>query len=176
MAIDSSGAALPSQLPLGRGMPQTSVGTVDKEGVRSPPPEASGYPVFRRICDAILTEIGQLQEFLNGDRLVGDWFGPVVEIEALLEQLYDTPWGEAESLKRIVVAIQAQINNSTLDHRHVSFLTDVFRNLRVRYLIDSAAVDEVLRAVQQHKLDLFRGTVSEPIIQKRFKIVEDTAP
>lgn len=145
-------------------------------GKRPPPPQTTGYLEFRRICDAVLTEIGQLQELLAGDQLIGDWFGPVVEIEALLEKLYDTPWGEAEALKRIVVSIQAQINNSPLDGRHVRFLTEVFRNLRVRYLIDSIAVDEVQHAVKRHGLDLFRGTVSEPVVRKRYMIVEDTGP
>jgi hypothetical protein len=144
-------------------------------GVRSSPPDYQ-LPLFRRICDAILTETSQLQEVLVGDQLGADKFGPVVEIEALLEQLYDTPWGEAESLKRIVVAIQAQIHNSTLDTRHLSFLTEVFHNLRVRSQIDSAAVEEVQCAAKRHKLDLFRGTVSEPVVLKRYKIVEDTAP
>ena len=162
MAIDSTGAALPAQLPLGQGMPQSS-GTAGAPKVgTSLRPQTNNHLVLCQICDAILTEIGQLQELMTGDQLVGDWFGLVVEIQALLEQLYDTPWGEAESLKRIVVAIQAQINNAPLDGRHVSFLTDVFRNLRVLHLINSAAVNEVLNAVKRHKLDLFRGTVSEP--------------
>jgi hypothetical protein len=90
--------------------------------------------------------------------------------------LYETPWGHAEALQRVVVEVQAQVNNAPLDGRHVQFLADVFRNLRVRYLIDPSAVEEVQESVERHHLDPFRGTVSEPVVRKRYKLVEDTEP
>jgi len=131
------------------------------------------YKKFRTRCDGILTEVRELEASLARNSFADNWVGPAAEIEMLLEDLYDTRWGKSESLKRVVVKLQAQLNNARWDHRHVAFLKEVLRGLRVRYSIDETAVREVAEAVTRHGLDPFRGSLSASETLKRLKIVEE---
>lgn len=134
--------------------------------------QASKYQPFRKNCDALFEEITNIEDYLVEDVVSDEGLERIVEIEHLLEQLYDCHWGEAESLKRVVVSIQSQINNTEWTSSHVNFLKEVLSLLRVRYVIDQSTVDECYDLIEEHGLDPFRGTVSEPEIQKHYKIVE----
>lgn len=133
------------------------------------------FGIFRRLCDAILSEVRELGISKHDQPLPDDWRGAAAEIETLLEKLYSVQWGKPEALKRVVSAILFQIANAEWDGRHVLFLDETIRRLRVRYAIDSSAVDECQEDARQNKLDSFRGTLAEPKVLKRFKIVEDAA-
>src|ERR1700722_8530604 len=83
------------------------------------PKEVATYPTFRRLCDAIYNELGRVSAFMVDDKVSDQGSEVVAEIESLLEKLYSCPFGEGESLKRVVVAIQSQVNNAEWDNRHI---------------------------------------------------------
>ena len=93
-------------------------------------------------------------------------------MEQLLRDLYKCPWGKDECLKRIVVALRSQIGNAVWTRSHVAFLDEALRLVRGRYVVDESAVREVMSLVTRHGLDKYRGTISEPAVRKRYKIVE----
>ena len=113
-----------------------------------------------------------MEDFLVDGKVIEAGLEVFVEVEHLLERLYECPWGEGECLKRVVVAVQAQINNSWWTQAHVQFLDDIVGRLRVRYLINEAVVRECYELIELHGLDPFRGGVSEPEVRKRFRIQE----
>jgi hypothetical protein len=136
------------------------------------PAYTPAYREFRKICDRLVEEIWKLEDFLEGDKFLPEVAEVTVEIEALLEQLFDCEWGQGEGLKSVVVAIQSQINNTVWDKRHFAFLTDVIPFLRVRYLVDRETVNQIYDAVRNHGLDEFRGTVSETPVKKKYRLEE----
>ncbi len=142
---------------------------------KSLPVDERDYKKFRTLCDGILAEVRELESMLARNSFADTWVGSAAEIEVLLEDLYDAKWGKVDCLKRVVAKLQAQLNNARWDARHVAFLDDVFRGLRVRYSIDDTAVREIAEAVARHGLDPFRGSLSDSGTSKRLKIVEDTA-
>ena len=143
-----------------------------KPSARGVSSQGSLYPEFRRLCDEIINELSQIDEFFIGDEVSDEGLEVVVEIEELLERLYSCPYGKGESLKRVVVAIQTQVNNAQWARRHVEFLKEVIRFMRVRFLVDEAAVDHCYELIKAHDLDEFRGTVSEPQVVKHYRIEE----
>lgn len=143
-----------------------------KSTFQGPPKDVSSYQAFRRLCDNILEELARIDAFVVQNELCDEGSEVVAEVEALLEVLYACPYGQGESLKRVVVAIQSQVNNARWDRRHVSFLRDVFRFLRVRYLVDEATVKTCYDFMKERGLDPFRGTICEPQVVKRYRIQE----
>ena len=138
-----------------------------------PPFEGSEeYALFRRICDDLTSEVNSLNDFLVDGKVAEEGSGTVVEIEYLLERLYDCNWGGDEILQRAVVAIQSQVNNAHWTTRHVEFFRDVLRFLRARYVLSESTIDECYEMIEKHGLDPFRGTLSEPEVVKRYRIVE----
>jgi hypothetical protein len=137
-----------------------------------PPKEVTSYPAFRGICDDIFNELTKIGAFLNHGEVRDEGAEITVEVEALLEKLYACPYGQGESLKRVVVAVQSQLNNARWNESHVEFLKDVIRYLRVRYLVDDATVDASYDMMRARGLDPFRGTVCEPRVIKRYRIEE----
>ncbi|HTU93568.1 MAG TPA: hypothetical protein VMF69_26040 [Gemmataceae bacterium] len=136
------------------------------------PKDVATYRAFRRLCDNIVKELGRIGAFLIKDKVSDEGAEVVAEIEALLEELYTCPHGQGESLKRVVVAVQSQVNNTVWDRRHIEFLRDLFFFLRVRYLVDEAAVDTCYDFMKARGLDPFRGTICEPRVTKRYRIEE----
>jgi hypothetical protein len=134
--------------------------------------EVSSYRTFRRLCDDIISELNGIDGFLQGDEVSDEGSEVVVEVEELLERLYDCPWGRGETLKRVVVAVQSQVGNARWARRHVEFVRDVIRFLRVRYLVDEAAVDACYGFMKQRGLDPFRGTICEPQTVKKYRLEE----
>lgn len=130
------------------------------------------YQVFRQICDDLRRELQRAKDFLVDGKVIEAGLEVIVEVEHLWERLYECPWGEGECLKRVVVAVQAQLNNSCWTQAHVQFLDDIVGRLRVRYLINEAVVRECHELIELHGLDPFRGGVSEPEVRKRFRIQE----
>ncbi|SRR5258707_3229313 len=137
------------------------------------PPDVEGWKKFRRTCDELLAELKRVDDYFEDDVVSEAGSGVILELESLLEQLYSYPWGAEECLKRIVVAIQTQINNARWTRRHVAFLKEVVRELRARYTIDEAEIAEVKEAIKRHGLNIFRGTVAEPTdAVRKYRIVE----
>jgi hypothetical protein len=141
---------------------------------RLPPAQGSHYRHFRQLCDRLVEELKKIDDFLDDGGVTEEGLEVVVEVEALLEALYDCPWGKGESLKRVVVAIQSQVNNANWKRPHVAFLKEVLPYLRVRYVIDDGTVAECYAMIKRQGLDPFRGTVSEPVVLKKYRIEEVT--
>ena len=138
-----------------------------------PPVEGSEeYALFRQLCDDLVSEVDAINDFLVDGEVTEEGLGAVVEIEHLLDRLYDCNWGKDEILQRAVVAVQSQVNNAQWTTRHVEFLRDVLRFLRPRYVLGEDTIDECYEIIEKHGLDPFRGTVSEPEVLKRYRIVE----
>lgn len=136
------------------------------------PQDVAANRAFRRLCNSLIEELGKIDVFFVGDEVSDEGAEVVTEVEALLEELYDRPYGQGESLKRVVVAVQSQVNNARWDRRHVDFLRDVFRFLRVRYLVNEATVIACYDAMKARGLDPFCGTIGEPRAVKRYRIEE----
>lgn len=134
------------------------------------------YQKFRAICDEIVAQVNQLEAYVTGEALDSDAAPHIVEIEDALERLYACHWGEGESLKMVVVALQSQLNNVQWDRRHVELLKNRVRRLRTAYLIDARFVDDCYQEIEELGLNQFRGTLSEGEVRKRYRIVEDTRP
>ncbi len=96
----------------------------------------------------------------------------VVEVEHLLDELYANGSGKHECLKRIVVAIGSQLYNVQWTSAHVTFLQDVANLLHTSYLIDDSLVSECLKLIKSHDLELFRATVAETEVRKKYRITE----
>lgn len=143
-----------------------------KSAQRQSSQEVASYVAFRRLSDDIYKEIERIGVFFVADEVSEKGAEVVAEIEVLLEQLYACPYGQGESLKRVVVAVQSQVNNAQWNRRHVEFLRDVVRYLRARYHVDEAAVDACYVMMKERGLDPFRGTVGAPRVVKRYRIEE----
>lgn len=135
-----------------------------------PPIDHDKYASYRRICDDLNSEVATLTDFLVDGTVTEEASGVVAEIESDLERLYDCHWGEGESLKRAVIAIQSQINNARWTAKHVDFLRSAVSFLRPRYLVNDLAVDELNQMIEQHGLDQFRGSVSDSEVATRYRI------
>jgi hypothetical protein len=118
---------------------------------------------FSQICERVLQELDDLDaaDYLADGKVSDEGAGVVAEIGSLLEQLFDCPFGEGESLKSVVVAIQSQTNNADWTSEIVAFLRDTMQFLRARYLVNDQTVDEVYQILKEHGLDRFRGSVSD---------------
>ncbi len=162
----------PSSLPIVSSSGGVGVRGKEKSAPKRYPQEFALYPAFRRLCDEIRRELGRIYAFLIDDVVSDEGAEVVVEVEELLEQLYAYPYGEGECLKRIVVAVQSQVNNTRWERHHVEFLNDVVRFLRVRYLVDEAAVKACYDFMKSHELNEFRGTICAPQVLKRYRIEE----
>ncbi len=141
--------------------------------------DVAAHQVFLQLCDGLVEELGKIDAFFIDDEVSDEGTEVVAEVEAILEELYDCPYGQGESLKRVVVAVQSQVNNARWDRRHVEFLRDVFCFLRVHYLLDETSVKTCYDFMRARGLDSFRGTISEPRVVKRYRIqevVEDDKP
>ena len=139
-----------------------------------PLPQREARNEYYRICDALKRELDEVDEFVSGGQLTDEGAGVVAEIEAQLEQLYDCQFGCGESLKAAVAAVQSQVNNAAWNVQHIRFLRNAVRYLRARSVIDAATVEEVNDLIEEHGLDVFRGTVSEPEVVRRYRIIEDS--
>ncbi len=134
--------------------------------------ESASYRDFRRICDELLMQAKRADDYLVDARLGDTGMEVVVEVEQLLDELYSNTWGTKECLKRIVLAIGSQIYNVAWTQAHVAFLKDVVRLLRISYLIDDSLVEECLKLIRVHGLEVFRGTIAETEVRKKYRIEE----
>ncbi len=151
---------------------RTGVDERNRASMRVAAERSASYRAFRRICDQLRSEIGRIDEFVDNSSVTDEGLEVVVEVEHLLELLYDCPWGEGESLKRVVVAIQSQVANAKWTVNHVDFLKDVINRLRIRYLINDAVVDDCYELIETHGLEEFRGSVTETETRKKYRIEE----
>jgi hypothetical protein len=137
---------------------------------------SASYQEFRRTCDNILVQVNELRQLVgpgDGLDLADGWEGPAVEIRSLLLILRGVKWGQSDSLKRWVTAVIFQVSNVKLDARHVGFLYEATRALRIRYAVDSSAVDECVEILKRHGLDPFRGVTSMTDVATRYKVVKE---
>jgi len=130
------------------------------------------YRRFRELCDLIVEEVRRADDYMDAEVLRDEGLEVVVEVLALLEQLYDCGWGEGENLKAVVVAVQSQVNNAIWKQPHLAFLQEFMPYLRVRYVVDETAVDECYATIERHGLDPFRGTISLDGALKKYRIEE----
>lgn len=135
-----------------------------------PSRDASSYSDFRRICDAILEELTWLADFLVDGQVSDEGGESTVEIEELLERLYALRYGSGEFLKRVVVALQSQIINAIWETRHVEYLTEAMRYLRLRYVVDEETVSRCYEMMKAYELDPLRGTIGSPRVARRYRI------
>lgn len=127
---------------------------------------------FRDICNRILQESKILESHMVESEVDEKGLPSIIEIEDLLENLFDCNWGEDECLQRIAVAVETQVKNTELTEKHVSFLIDFFSFLKTRYHIDESIVQDCIQRIKQNGLDPFRGTLTETEGSKRYKVVE----
>jgi hypothetical protein len=130
------------------------------------------YREFRRICDELYEEVAQIDDYVVGGGVVDEGLATVAEIEHHLERLYDCEWGEDECLKRLVVAVQAQLGNTKWTGTHVELLKTIVPFLRVRWLINDATVSECYEIIEEMGLDQFRGTLSGDDVVRRYVLQE----
>ncbi len=165
----TSGATSPDLAPEVRRSDASRPGTRAPHGTAS---ESASYQDFRRICDELLVEVKRADDYVVDGRLSDTGMEVVVEVERLLDKLYGSTWGTKECLKRIVLAIGSQIYNVQWTQAHVGFLKDVVRLLRISYLVDDSLVEECLKLIRVHGLEVFRGTIAETEVRKKYRIAE----
>ncbi len=127
---------------------------------------------YRRFCDELVADARGLQEHFASGGNTEDAAGLAAELEAILESLYDCRFGEEDAIKSVVVAIQSQVLNVIWTQEIASFMVDVAAFLRARFTIDAETVDTVNDIIEEHGLDVFRGTVSEPQVRSSSRHVK----
>ena len=132
--------------------------------------DEDGRLEFRRICNDLDAEICALRASLVGETIPDEASGAMAEIQRLLELLYDCPFGEGESLKSAVVALQSQLNNAQWTVKHVDFLDAAIQHLRVRSVVNDQTVDAINKMITEIGLDVFRGTVSDSQVLATYAI------
>jgi hypothetical protein len=127
--------------------------------------DADGRAKFKRICNDLDAEVSELRASLVNETVPDEASGVMAEIQRLLELLYDCPFGQGESLKSVVVALQSQLNNAQWTAKHVDFLHAAVQHLRVRSVVNDQTVDAMNELIKEHGLDVFRGTVCDsPVV------------
>jgi hypothetical protein len=128
---------------------------------------------FANICQRVLCELEDLEQSdcLAGGKVSEEGAGFIVQIDDLLESLFDCPFGQGESLKGVVVAIQSQTRNADWTQEIVSFLREAMVFLQARYAVNDQTIDEVYEIIKEHGLDPFRGTVSDEGIKTQYRLV-----
>lgn len=132
--------------------------------------DTEGRHEFRRICDDIDEQVRQLDAHIDQGVVSDDAAGVIAEIHDLLDALYDCPFGDGESVKSVVVALQSQVNNIQWTDAHVGFLKAALQHLRVRWIVNDQTVREIDDMIEEFGLDPFRGTVSDSEVRVRYKI------
>ncbi len=128
------------------------------------------FQLFREICDELVNLSKSLDDHLVENAVVAEGMGILIQIDSLLEKLYDCEWGDGESLKKIVVTIQSQLNNVEWTGEHVRFAKVIFATIRARRVVNDDLAKECMEIVKEHGLDIFRGTVSGDV-ERRFVLV-----
>jgi glutamate synthase domain-containing protein 1 len=151
-----------------RATPAGKAKTSEKRSVNT-----ANYQAFRRLCDRLVDELEQADDYLVDGRLSDEGAGMIVEVEQILDELYRVSWGSRECLKRVVVAIRSQINNVQWKTVHVCFMQDIARLLRNTYQVDDSLIKECYKIISGYRLDVFRGTITATEVRKKYRIVED---
>lgn len=128
---------------------------------------------FANICQQILCELEDLEQSdcLADGKVTEEGAGFVAQVDNLLESLFDCPFGQGESLKGVVVAIQSQTKNVDWTEDVVSFLREAMVFLRARYAVNDQTIDELYEIIKGHGLNPFRGTVSDEGIKTQYRLV-----
>lgn len=134
--------------------------------------QLSKYWLFRRHCDQLRLEAEKIKDFMCEGVVTDEGLEVVVEVEFLLEQLYDCPWSEGDNLKKVVVLLQSQLLNAKWTDKHARFLQEAIRILRLSYVINDDLVEQIFNLIDEFGLDQFRGTVSEAEVRKKYRIEE----
>ena len=129
---------------------------------------------FSQVCQSVLTELNDLEAadyYVNGV-VTSEGAGVVAQVGSHLETMFDSPFGEGESLKSVVVAIQSQVNNVDWTRDIVEFLRKAMSFLCVRYVVNDQTVDRIYDMMKEQNLDPFRGSVSDRGIKTRYRLIE----
>ena len=173
----AEGMSRPGGLSYGEGVsPGQQERERNKWGPRYSPKidDRASQQEFSQICQKILIELDDLEAadcYVDGI-VAHEGAGVVAQVDSLLETMFDCPFGEGESLKSVVVAIQSQVNNVDWTRDIVKFLRNVMSFLRVRYVVNDQTVDEIYDMMREQNLDPFRGSVSDRDIKTRYRLVE----
>ncbi len=116
---------------------------------------------YKLLCEDVLEHLRDLQGYIEDGVLADDASSGIAEIQQLLEEMYDCPFGQGESLKSVVVALQSQVHNVEWTPVHVKFLRAAFEYLRRRWIITGQTAAEIDDIIEEFGLDVFRGTVSD---------------
>jgi hypothetical protein len=136
-----------------------------------PPTRKNDYQNYRRILDELVGNIEQLRPSVTFEGVGDDAAAFEAEIQNLLETLYDCAWGEGESLKSAVVAIQSQLNNAIWTTTQFELLSGSIALLRSRYVVDTGVVDAIYDLVEQLGLEQFRGTITASDVKWDYELV-----
>lgn len=131
------------------------------------------YRDYRRAIDGVLEELKRAEDYFEGDVLTDEGSAVAVEVDGLLDDLSRCGWGQGESLALAVTALRIPTRNSRWTRYHVRFLEDGLKLLRVQYLLDQSAVQTIKGLVKEYRFDLFRGSVREPDVIRKYRIVEE---
>jgi hypothetical protein len=176
LASMPAGISIPTAMRRRADLSKNSSAESRKSQTEASAAKYADYQKFRSVCDEIIAEVEQLESYLAGNELDSDAAPHVLEIEDALERLYSCHWGEGDSLKIVVVALQSQLNNTQWDGRHVILLRNLVAGLRRAYLIDDQFVNDCYQEIEDLGFNEFRGTLSEGELRKRYRIVEETQP
>lgn len=125
---------------------------------------------YELLCEDVLEQLGDLEGHIEDGVLADEASSGIAEIQRLLEEMYDCPFGQGESLKSVVVALQSQVNNAEWSLVHVKFLRAAFEFLRRRWIIIGQTVAEIDDMIEEFGLDLFRGTVSDTDVLVEYRL------
>jgi hypothetical protein len=129
--------------------------------------------LFQQICSDLHSEIKEVDEFVVHGELAAEGAGVVAEVLNHLERLYDCQFGEGESLKMAVVAIQSQVNNAHWTAKHVDFLKAAISFLSARWVVTEQTADTIDDMIEEHALDVFRGTISDSDVLVGYRVERD---
>lgn len=130
------------------------------------------YKQFRQLMDALVEEIDKAPDYVENDVVTNEGSSVTVEVDELLRRVAEIPWGQGESLKLAVTVLRIPTRNARWTPQHIQFLQEAARLLRVQYLIDSSTVGMLKQLLKAYGLDIFRGSVTQPEVLRRYKIIE----
>jgi soluble cytochrome b562 len=173
--------------PFAQALASASVGRAaiepPRQGGSPRKPPASGskraeetiYKQYRKLLDALVEELDKAPDYLEDGVLTDEGTTVTGEVDELLRRVAEIRWGEGESLKLAVTVLRIPTKNARWKSSHIRFLLEAARLLRVQYLVDQSTVNSCKQLLKAHGLDVFRGSVREPDVIRRYKIVEANA-
>ena len=112
---------------------------------------------MKELCVRIVGRAERVRKGLAAGELDSELESDFVEIESLLEQLYDCQWGHIDTLKQVVVMLQSQVADRLPSEPLLAFLSDFVSFLATRHVIDDYVIEQCHASMEQYGLDLIEG-------------------